>query len=241
MQLKQQINGSLAIVYDADRISQPRQELFDPEYWHTSGLVTGRAAGRGNALVLQTEFGPAVLRTYLRGGVPARFIRDRYFFTGWQRSRPFAEASILAKLFSWELPVPEVLGGLCVRHGLFYSGALLTRQIPDVMPLADLATGTGENDRVWESVGVCIRQFHDRGVYHADLNTRNILVGSQQATWLLDFDRARLLSPGHPALQKNLSRLLRSMRKTAVAQDGPSVASVDECWKRLLHGYNKTG
>jgi 3-deoxy-D-manno-octulosonic acid kinase len=83
--------GSLVIVYDADRVQQPGPELFDPGYWQRVGAVAGQAPGRGSALLLDTPFGAAVLRQYLRGGWPARISRDRYVFTGYERSRPVAE------------------------------------------------------------------------------------------------------------------------------------------------------
>ena len=36
------------------------------------------------------------------------------------------------------LPVPRPLAAMCVRGGLYYRGALLTRTIPGARPLAEL-------------------------------------------------------------------------------------------------------
>ena len=85
MKIRSHKQGTLAIVYDADRVHQPEPELFEPNYWERQGRVVGQAVGRGRTLLLDTPFGPAVLRQYLRGGWPARFSRDRYLFTGLER------------------------------------------------------------------------------------------------------------------------------------------------------------
>jgi 3-deoxy-D-manno-octulosonic acid kinase len=233
MQLKQQINGSRAIVYDADRISEPGLSLFDPEFWIKSGNVDSVAAGRGNALMVQTPYGEAVLREYLRGGAVAKISRSRYVFTGFIRSRPFMEASVMAKLETLGLPVPGLLGGVCLKRGLTYSAALLTLRIPDAVPLADLLVDSSGTDPMWPAVGQCVRKFHQAGLYHADLNIRNVLVDCEGKVWLIDFDRARFLPAGSPQLKKNLNRLLRSLRKGWNQPTG----SVDDCWSELLSGY----
>lgn len=237
MQLKLQVTGSRAIVYDADRVQQPGSDLFNPDYWQQAGAISGKAQGRGNALLLETPFGPAVLRHYLRGGFAARFSRERYLFLGYSRSRPIAEANMLARLEALGLPVPEVLGAICSRHGLVYTGALLTRRIPAATPLVDLLAARGEPGQLWIKIGACIRRFHSAGVYHADLNVRNILVDGQQRVWLIDFDRARMLDANHKDLAGNLERLKRSLHKANVL----TLPHLENCWNDLMMGYRGVG
>jgi len=129
---------SRVIVYDADLIQQPGAHLFAADAWERSGSVVGQAPGRGSALFLETGFGPAVLRHYLRGGWAARLSRDRYLYAGLERSRPIAEFHMLARLYKQGLPVPRPLAAQCKRAGIFYSGDLITRRLMDVIPLADL-------------------------------------------------------------------------------------------------------
>ncbi len=236
MQLKLQKTGSRAIVYDANRISQPGAHLFEPTYWRQSGCVVGQAVGRGNTLFLDTPFGPAVLRQYLRGGAAARMSQKLYLFTGYTRSRPVVEAHITVRLSALGLPVPEVLGGMCQREGLFYSAALLTQRIPDVIPLADLLVSCESNDALWLDTGRCIRRFHNAGVYHADLNARNILVDSRKKVWVIDLDRARFLAPNSSQLENNLQRLLRSLRKQVQIPE----TKLNDCWRQLILGYNSS-
>lgn len=223
---------SQVIVYDADRIQQPGPELFDPAHWEQQAALAGHAAGRGSALLLQTEFGPAVLRQYLRGGWPARFSRDRYLFLGYARSRPLAEFRTLAALAALRLPAPAPLAALCDRHGLFYRGWLLMERILHATPLADLLGGQVDDAGLWRRCGETIRRFHEAGVVHADLNARNILVGSD--IHLVDFDRARIRPGDRAAFRGNLARLKRSVEKLWPPAARGRLA---ECWSGLLAGY----
>jgi len=227
---------SLIIVYDADCIQQPGRHLFDPEYWKKEGRVTGEAAGRGSALFLDTEFGPTVLRQYLRGGYPARVSRDRYLFTGFDRSRPLKEFRLLSELYTSGLPVPSPVAALCRRKGLFWTGWLMMKRIRNVTPLADLLASRSQDEALWRSVGGCVRRFHDQGVVHADLNARNILVGVASAVYLVDFDRAAIRAGATHAFDANLKRLRRSLEKLwPVTLRG----KLDEAWGQLIDGYQK--
>jgi 3-deoxy-D-manno-octulosonic acid kinase len=226
---------SEAIVYDADRIHQPDPELFDPHYWQGRGRVVGQAVGRGSALLLDTAFGPAVLRQYLRGGWPAKFSRDRYLFTGFERSRPLAEFDMLASLAEMNLPAPAPLAALCRRQGLFYRGWLLMERIVRVQALADLICEHSSSPVLWRAVGATIARFHRAGVVHADLNARNILVGEDEAVHLVDFDRARFTVNDATACSANLKRLRRSLEKVWPMADR---ARLEPCWAELKRGYD---
>ena len=201
------------IVYDGDIISQADSQLFDEEAWKRSGSLVGLAEGRGSALLLETSFGSLVLRRYLRGGWAARFSRDRYIFTGYQRSRPVAEFNILVRLRALGLPVPHPLAAQCRRAGLFYTGTLITHRIENVVPLADLLGNEAAGSEMWSAVGKCIRNFHENGVVHADLNARNILVRGADGVYLIDFDRAKIVHGARSLFESNLRRLRRSLNK----------------------------
>jgi 3-deoxy-D-manno-octulosonic acid kinase len=228
--------GSAFIVYDADRLQHPGAELFDAEYWHRQGGLAGEAMGRGSALFLETPFGDAVLKHYLRGGLPGRFIHDRYLFTGWKRTRPLAEFHILAQLSEAGFPVPRPLAAIARRTGPVYTGSLLTARIADALPLADEVVGHEDEPDFWAAVGSCIRRFHDHGLVHADLNARNILVGRGNRIYLIDFDRARM-APGRPAeYARNLARLKRSFDKL---WPQAVLDRLEPCWQSLLGAYDK--
>lgn len=223
--------GSLAIVYDADALPEADRRLFDPAHWRALGALEGTAPGRGTTCFLDAPFGRAVLREYLRGGWPAHITRDRYLFTGLDRSRPFREFHLLRRVRAAGLDVPPPLAALARRGGLTYGGALLTRRLEDVTPLE---RRLGDADLDWRAVGHGLRRFHDAGLRHADLNARNVLVGDAGArVCLVDLDRARF-DPGRAVDgRRNLGRLKRSLAKHWPAENG----ALETCWGALLDGY----
>ena len=224
------------IVYDAEQIQHPGAHLFEPGYWQGQGAVVGEAQGRGSAILLETEFGPAVLRQYLRGGWAARVSRDRYRFSAYERSRPVHEFNILETLTEAGLPVPQPLAALCSRDGALYTGWLMTRRLMNVIPLADVIESRLDDASLWVAVGRCIRRFHDFGLVHADLNARNILVGKDNCIYLIDFDRARVRNGDSSGFRANLQRLHRSLRKL---WPRPSTAYLEPCWTALLKAYDE--
>lgn len=228
------------IIYDADAFANassdtglaPEGPWFTPGHWEEQGLVTAIQPGRGTALTVKTPVGSCVLRQYLRGGVVARFIKSKYVFTGYENSRPFSEFRVLARCAKLELPSPRPIAAFCERHLLSSSGAILTREIEDVQPLERVADSIG--DAEWHSVGVTIRQFHDQGLVHADLNVRNILMQDSGKVFLVDFDRAYFRPGARGAFGRNLQRLHRSMVKSK----SQHVKGFNEqAWKQLLNGY----
>lgn len=229
---------SLAIVYDADRVPQPGPELFEHGYWEREGSIVGQARGRGNALLLETPFGPAVLRQYLRGGWPARVSDDLYLFAGFERSRPLREFHMLARLAGMGLPVPAPLAAICVRHGAFYRGSLLMERILPVATLAEVLVPRMDDAALWRATGAAISRFHRAGVVHADLNARNILIGEHDVIHLVDFDRARISAGDTRAFAANLKRLRRSLDKLWPEASRAHIAS---CWSALLDGYRPIG
>jgi 3-deoxy-D-manno-octulosonic acid kinase len=231
--------NSLAIVYDAELMDSPNVDYFSVDFWKSQQALMGEAVGRGSAWFINAPFGPVVLRRYLRGGWVARISRQSYFFTTISRSRPFREYHLMASLFELGLPVPRPVAALCEFHGVVSTGVILTVRIPSAQTLADVLPGGNEtlklDNNFWRSVGKCIRQFHDAGVWHADLNARNILLDAELKVYLIDFDRARL-TPGKPVLgHRNLYRLTRSIVKLWPTT---TLSELEPSWIQLEAGYH---
>ena len=230
---------SLSIVYDADLIGSPSADYFSVDFWRSRQALMGEAVGRGSAWFIDAPFGPVVLRRYLRGGWAAKVSRQSYFFTTVSRSRPFREYHLMADLFELGLPVPRPVAALCEFHGVISTGAILTARIPSAQTLADALPGNNDklelDDSFWGGVGKCIRRFHDAGVWHADLNARNILLDAELQVFLIDFDRARFTPQNAVQGQANLSRLKRSLVKlwptTALSEQ-------ETAWSQLEAGYH---
>ena len=95
-----------AILYDPRPVAEPGAQLFDPEFWRARGALSELPGGRGSILLIEDAGRSWVLRRYLRGGLAARFARDRYLWLGEERTRSFRELRLLAALHARGLPVP---------------------------------------------------------------------------------------------------------------------------------------
>lgn len=236
MKVAVQMQKTRAIVYDASRMDCPSADIFQVEYWRSRQALTGEATGRGSAWFLDSPFGALVLRQYLRGGLAAKVSRRHYFYTKVSRSRPFREFNILAELSETGLPVPRPVAAICEFHGLTSSGVILMEAIPSSRTLADvLSADQSSMERTWHAVGHCIRQFHNAGVWHADLNARNILVDNEYRVFLIDFDRARYMRGKLVKAGGNLKRLKRSLIKLWPSE---SIADLETAWEHLMVGYH---
>lgn len=231
----QQSNKSY-ILYDADRLGNANDISFDRNELVARGSIIGAAEGRGTTLFIHNNGMDMALRHYHRGGLPAKLSYDQYIWTGLQRTRPWKEWHLLAKLYQRGLPVPEPVAARVTRRGLFfYSADILTLRIPQAQPVAQLLKNQSLNESAWLAIGRCIRQFHEQGVYHADLNANNILLNDQQQAFILDFDRGELRQPASSWQQANLDRLLRSFNK--IKANSESFYFSDSDWQLLLKAY----
>ncbi len=204
--------GTTRILYDADRLTTLSLEWLQPNFWRLRGAVLAELGGRGQALAVGTEAGEAVLRPYLRGGWMARINRDRYFFNGYKRSRPFREWRLLARLHAAGLPVPRPLMAGCDRSGLAYRGALLTQRIPHALPLDRLLAVLTEPD--WRELAVTLNRFFGAGLVHPDLNPGNVLRDESGDWYLIDLDRARLRK-GPVSPKPMIARLERALQRSS--------------------------
>ena len=235
--------GQQTILYDASMddvklTSWPY--LFEPYFLEQHQLITGTAQGRGTTYFFDWEAHQLVLRHYLRGGWVGKFNPEFYLNTQLEKTRPYQEWKMLCELQKLGLPAPKPAAMRIVSGGLFYSADLLMHQLQGVTPLCDLLL-QGEV-RHWQKIGKVIRQFHNAGVYHDDLNCHNILLREEEV-FLIDFDKCHI-QPNSSATDqwkgKNLQRLLRSLNKQqGIAKAaGQSFNFSTVAWDDLLQAYN---
>ena len=188
----------------------------------TPDLVAGERlpGGRGTvwALSLGGE-GRGVLRWYRRGGAFRRLLGDRYF--GWS-PRPMQELGTTEEVRRRGVAVPEVLAARVdrLRWG-WYRGAIVTRELAGALTFAEVLrrhpAGALRSETL-TAVGRAVRDLHDRGVHHRDLNAANILVTREDAlqVWFIDFDRAVVAARvGRRTRARAFRRLERSLAKLA--------------------------
>lgn len=179
------------------------------------GCTEVRGEGRGALLRFRYENGWGVIRKYYRGGIVRHVLKDAYIL----HNRPARELRLHHYLFEQGLSVPMPLGACWERRGPCFRGAIATHQLEAPSLLERLRATPGSLDRTLRQCGCVIRQMHGLGVFHRDLQVRNILAGDN-AVYLIDFDNARLrrnVPPLHRA--RNLLRLRRSFEKNHLPDD----------------------
>ncbi len=189
------------------------------------------AQQRGAATYFRHEGREYAYRHYYRGGWPARWIRDRYFWLGLARSRPWRELSLLSEMNRQGLPVPPPVLAVVDRTGLWgYRADLVTGRLEGLSLVEAIRSGQTID---WTRIGETIRRFHDLGIQHADLNAGNIWLAPGGEVYLLDFDRARKHPRGTPRF---FSRSLRRLRRSLEKQPGGTQQA--GAWDALIrHGY----
>ena len=170
-----------------------------------------------------------LLRVCRRGGLIRFLLRDTYIFM----NRPLREFEVHRYAETNGLNVPILLGVRWYDTGgvIFNHGALATRLIPNARSLDVVLQGSNAQSHTYASrAGAHIRKMHDLGIWHADLNVKNVVFDDENL-YLLDFDNARMAQPmTETARARNLLRLHRSMNKHGLA---PTL------FEALLSGYGK--
>ena len=103
----------------------------------------------------------------------------------WQNLRHFAK---------WGIPTaPIVAWGLERRGGVFARGAMITRELPGTLDLAELAQRGDPRlrDGAWvrqvsAQIATATRRMHDHHFTHNDLKWRNLLVDEEGRVFLID-------------------------------------------------------
>ncbi len=203
------------MLYDASRAGICRPRSLIRCCSRAAARSSGKRRGRGTAWFLSVQSRAWVLRHYRRGGAVSALSRDRYWWSGEEDTRPFAEWQLTYHLHRAGLPVAAPIAARYRKQGFAYRGDIITERLPDVRSLAQALQDASLSLLTWIAVGRCLRRFHDAGVCHADLNAHNILLGQTDApprVYLIDFDRGTLRKPGFWQ-DANLVRLRRSLEK----------------------------
>ncbi len=207
--------------------------LFEPGYWRQHGRIEPAQRGRGSVWFIGGS-DPWVLKAYRRGGCIARLVADRYVWTGESRVRAFAEWRLLSHLHLNGVRVPQPVAARYRRGWLSYRCDLITRRLPDAVPLSAALAATELSEAAWRAVGAAISGMHRLQVDHADLNAHNILIDGAGTVSLIDFDRGAVRR-GSRWKRRNLERLRRSLDKIAAAL--PPQRFTAGMWAALVSGY----
>ncbi len=178
-----------------------------------------------------------VLRQYSHGGLLRAITGNLYFFG----ARSFRELALTEEIRSCGIPTIPSIGA--IHHLIFYpfyQAYFLSLEVPQAMNLTQYfqeigASPSRQNLRLKRktihATGILIRQFHQSGFFHGDLQLKNILVLGNQIL-LIDFDRSyRKSTLTIQERMKNLIRLNRSVEKWK--RFGLSITRTDR-WRFFL-------
>lgn len=196
-----------------------RQALADDATLHAwAGRVPGARAmqGRGVAWAVSLPDGtPVVVRHNRHGGLLARLTGDRFLApTHAQR-----ELDLALRLAAAGVPTPEVVAYVVYPAGpVLARSDVATREVPDAEDLGVLLARTAPGDvarlRAYDATAALVAALARAGARHADLNAKNVLLADGGARALvLDVDRVSFGDDRAAALEANLARLARSLRK----------------------------
>jgi len=238
--------GGCSLLYDPQLLENPRSVLLTHDIFDQAlSRQQITQSGRGQAWYIELTGLSTVLRSYQRGGLVAKFNRQTYM--GWspEASRAYKEWRLLSHLRELGLPVPRPIAASFCRWPLvfapLYRARILLQLIPNVQTVDYLLSTAPLDDTAWQSVGVCIRRFHDQGVFHADLNANNVLIDDHQVVYLIDFDKGEIRKEKLQETQwklDNLQRLKRSLLKQQTLRKQYYFREAD--WDTLINAYNGT-
>jgi tRNA A-37 threonylcarbamoyl transferase component Bud32 len=180
-----------------------------------------------------------VLRQYSHGGLLRAITGNLYFFG----ARSFRELALTEEIRSCGIPTISSIGA--IHHHIFlpfYQAYFLSIEVPRAIDLIQYFQEMGAQPshesllskrKTLRSAGLLIRQFHQAGFFHGDLQLKNILIAGDQVL-LIDFDRSyRRSNLSIQEKMRNLLRLNRSAEKWI--QQGLPLTRTDR-W-RLFLGY----
>lgn len=233
--------GRSYVLYDDLLISEMNLQIFDADYLTNgescSNSIVSSDAGIGRARVVYFIHNNVtmVLKHYYRGGLVSTLIKDRYFGFNIENTRSFREWHLLKKMRSFDLPVPNAVAARVIKGLFFYQADLITQKIEDTKTLSDVLNEGSVSSEQWGRIGACIKLFHQKGIYHADLNARNILLNQEGEVYLIDFDNSYIRKGCASWKMSNLTRLKRSLKKFLKNE---SVFCFEEKdWSALIRGY----
>ena len=212
-----------------------RSEWFDPRTDATQPLTEKWQMGRQSVVYFNAGDYYMVLRHYCRGGLPAIFSRDKFFFCSWAATRACRELQLLEKMMGMGLPVPEPVAARSELCGLFYTADIIMREIRQAKTLAQVLMEKELSEQAWKRVGQVIKAFHLKGIQHVDMNANNILIDASEDVYLIDFDRCRERQYSVSWGRKGLQRLQRSLLK--IKNANPHMAFTEQDYHVLLAAY----
>jgi len=210
---------------------QPIEALFSGGY-NTSNGNTVKGRGDYPMVKVRSSTGKedeVIVRSYRRGGLAGLVLPDIFN----DARRPLDELVITEMGRAMGVPLPEILG-IQIKWVLpfFCRAKIAVKKIPDTVTLEETIFSLAKKNahcqdalyrkksNLIASLVKAITQLHNAGIYHRDLNIRNILIKQSNldfTAYIIDLDKSFYESSAKGlAFDKradNLIRLNRSLDK----------------------------
>jgi len=209
--------------------------LFDPPHVLHDSEYEKIPHGRGNIYNFEYNNLNLILRHYCRGGIPAKFIHDKYLWAGMENSRAMRELKMLSSMQELGLPVPNPAAVRVYKNAFTYQADIVTVLIPNSQTLGSVLNKKSLTEKNWQKIGKIIRKFHKHNCDHADLNAHNIMLDDCGKIYLIDFDRSTINVSSGKWRTRNLQRLKRSLEKLANSHENFNYQPTD--FSSLMQGY----
>lgn len=183
--------------------------LLDPSDLF-EGLLSPTFKGRGELLLVDEEV--LVIKRNRHGGILGFLLGD-LFLDG---SRVHRELLLLWRLKKAEVPTLVPVASIGKKVGLFWKQFLITQYLhgaDDMLSFLQATTDAKRRLTVLRRAGEVVSKMHDLGVYHGDLQLKNLLVRGEEV-FVIDLDKSKQRIPLPMSMRfKNLLRLMRSVEK----------------------------
>jgi tRNA A-37 threonylcarbamoyl transferase component Bud32 len=220
---------------------------FGPESDGT--LAPSDVSGRSPLGQLEVDGQRFLVRRFRHGGMFRWLTGARYL----DAERPFRELIVANSVARSGVRTPQVVAARAVIAGPgLWNLDVVTRRIDQAIDYGEVLerirageVEDGPRARLFEAAGALVRQLHEIGFVHADLQPRNLLVrtdaleGAKPEPWIIDLEgssfRARLEDGERRA---NLRRLYRALRRRE-SRGEPFLRPRDVA--RFGRGYDPSG
>jgi hypothetical protein len=187
-----------------------RSTLHEYAARHPSArMLQGR--GTSYSVPLPQSTVRVVVRHNRHGGLLGRLTGDLFF----SPTRAPYELEVSLALAKAGVPTPEIMAyALYPPGGVLQRSDVCSREIPGSRDLAQILTRDGGTERsaAIAATAELVAALARAGARHHDLNAKNVLL-TYETAYVLDVDRMTLGDKPEAALDGNLSRLGRSLRK----------------------------
>lgn len=182
---------------------------------------TRAISGRGTLYSVAVPSGERwLVRRLQHGGMLAPLTGARFWRLG--VPRPFNELCLARELAAMGILTPVVAAAAVYHSGIHYRGEIARVEVPSANDLAACLFSPADSDQaepedLLRATGRLVAALHVAGLYHPDLNLRNVLIEPQpgvQRAYIIDLEKCALRRPLSARLrQRMLKRLRRSGRR----------------------------